>query len=187
MFSDKISYIVILVIIIVILFVVNKHALFPIYEGNTPAPATAHAPAPAPVISEGDQTIANKTISSDINQMTFDAQLQDVQNKINICNNLVKDINAKIPVSIGNIKINSVSQTTDVEDVGITINTGTVKTISSITNLEIDTGEWTMDIVLPEGKQGATGILGIQGLPGIQGDTGVQGEEGPQGKWGAPK
>ena len=181
MFSDKISYIVILVIIIVILFVVNKHALFPIYEGNTPAPA------PAPVISEGDQTIANKTISSDINQMTFDAQLQDVQNKINICNNLVKDINAKIPVSIDNIKINSVSQTTHVEDVGITINPGIVETISSITNLEIETGEWIMDIVLPKGKQGATGIQGIQGPTGGPGDTGVQGEEGPQGKWGASK
>ena len=162
MFSDKISYVVILVIIIVILFAVNKDALFPIYEGNTPATA----PAPAPVISEGDQTISNKNISSDINQMTFDAQLQDVQNKINICNNLVKDINAKIPVSIGDIKINPVSQTPDVEDVGIRITTGTVKTISSITNLAIETGEWSMDIVLPEGKQGATGIQGIQGPPG---------------------
>ena len=175
MFSDKISYIVILVIIIVILFAVNKDALFPIYEGNTPAPA----------VSEGDQTIANKNISSGINQMTFDAQLQDVQTKINICNNLVKDINAKIPASIGNIKINSVYQTPNVDHVGITINTGTVTTTSSITNLEIETGEWIMDIVLPKGKQGATGIQGIQGPTGGPGDTGVQGEEGPQGKWGA--
>ena len=169
MFSDKISYVVILVIIIVILFAVNKHALFPIYEGNTPAPA----------VSEADQTIANKNISSDINQMTFDAQLQDVQTKINICNNLVKDINAKIPASIGNIKINSVYQTPNVDHVGITINTGTVTTTSSITSLPIETGEWSMDIVLPEGKQGATGIQGIQGPPGVQGDT------GEQGKWGA--
>ena len=179
MFSDKISYVVILVIIIVILFAVNKDALFPIYEGNTPSPA------PAPAISEGDQTISNKNISSDINQMTFDAQLQDVQNKINICNNLVKDINAKIPASIGDIKINSVSQTPSVDHVGITINTGTVNTISSITSLPIETGEWSMDIVLPEGKQGAPGIQGIQGPPGDQGNTGEQGETGEQGKWGA--
>lgn len=177
MFSDKISYILILVIIIIILFVVNKQVLFPIYEGNTPAPA----------ISEGDQTIANKNISSDINQITFDAQLQDIQSKINMCNNLVEDINAKIPVSIDNITINSVSQTPNVNDVGITINTGTVDTISSITNLPIKTGKWSLDIVLPEGKPGAPGIQGIQGPTGSQGETGEQGETGPQGKWGAPK
>ena len=177
MFSDKISYVVILVIIIVILFAVNKDALFPIYEGNTPAPA--------PAISEGDQTISNKNISSDINQMTFDAQLQDVQTKINICNNLIEEINGKIPVSIGDIKINSVSQTTHVEDVGITINPGIVETTSSITNLPIYTGEWSIDIVLPEGKQGAPGIQGIQGPPGDQGNTGKQGDTGEQGKWGA--
>jgi len=175
MFSDKISYVVILVIIIVILFAVNKDALFPIYEGNTPAPA----------VSEGDQTISNKNISSGINQMTFDAQLQDVQTKINICNNLIEEINGKIPVSIGDIKINSVSQTTNVEDVGITINPGIVETTSSITNLPIYTGEWSIDIVLPEGKQGAPGIQGIQGPPGDQGNTGKQGETGDQGKWGA--
>ena len=177
MFSDKISYVVILVIIIVILFATNKDALFPIYEGNTPAPG--------PAVSEADQTIANKNISSGINQMTFDAQLQDVQTKINICNNLIEEINIKIPVSIGDIKINSVSQTPNVEDVGITINTGVVETISSITNLPIYTGEWSMDITLPQGKEGAAGIQGIQGGPGDQGNTGKQGETGDQGKWGA--
>ena len=177
MFSDKISYILILVIIIIILCSVNKQTLFPIYEGNTSAPA--------PAISEADQTISNKNISSNINQVTFDAQIQDVETKINICKNLIADINAKIPANIGDIKINSVTQTPNVDNVGITINPGTVTTISSITNLPIQTGEWNLDIVLPEGKEGARGIRGIQGPPGIPGKTGVQGEMGPQGKWGA--
>jgi hypothetical protein len=179
--SDKISYIVILVIIIIILFIVNKQTLFPIYEGIT-TPGTA--PAPAPAISEADQTVANKNLTGTVSQMTFNAQLQAVQSKINTCNNLVAAINAKIPASINDIKIGEVSQTETVDDVGVTINGGTMTTTSPITNLPIQTGEWTLNVVLPAGQTGATGIQGIQGPPGKNGDQGAIGTQGKQGPWG---
>ncbi len=177
--SDKISYIVILVIIIIILFIVNKQTLFPIYEGIT-TPGTA----PAPAISEADQTVSNKNLTGTVNQMTFNAQLQSVQSKINTCNNLVAAINAKIPASISDIHIGEISQTETVDDVGVTINGGTMTTTSPITHLPIQTGEWTLNVVLPAGQTGATGIQGIQGPPGKNGDPGPIGTQGKQGPWG---
>lgn len=180
--SDKISYIVILVIIIIILFIVNKQTLFPIYEGITPGSAPGSAPAPA--ISEADQTIANKTLTGDVNQMTFNGLLQSIQSKINTCNNLVATINAKIPASINDIKIGEIAQTETVEDVGITITNVPIMTISPITDLSNQTGEWTLNVVLPSGQTGATGIQGIQGPPGKTGAQGPIGPTGNQGTWG---
>jgi len=160
---------------------VNKQTLFPIYEGNT-TPGAALAPAPA--ISEADQIVSNKNLTGDVNQMTFNAQLQAIQSKINTCNNLVEAINAKIPASIDDIKIGEVAQTDTVDDVGITINSGTTTTTSPITNLPIQTGEWTLNVVLPAGQTGATGLQGIQGPPGNTGDQGPIGSQGKQGPWG---
>ena len=172
--SEKLLYIFILVIIVVILFIVNRQYLFPLYEGNASAPANEQA-----------ALIDNKEQTGVINQTSFNTLLQDVDSKIQACNNMIQDINKKIPISINDVLIQSVNQVEDINDVSIDITESVEpkKSISSITGVEIETAIWNLNFNLPTGKKGPIGLQGPQGDTGPEGKPGPQGVQGDQGPW----
>jgi hypothetical protein len=175
-YSEKLTYIFILVIIVTVLFIANRQYFFPLYEGNAPGPAEAN---------EQAAVIDNKELTGDINQASFNTLLQDVDSKIQACNNIIRDINSKIPMSINDILIQSVNQVENVNDVSINITQSSdpKKSISSITGAEIETAIWNLTFNLPSGKKGPIGEKGPQGVQGPPGKPGAQGSQGDQGPW----
>ena len=178
--SNKFAYVFILAILFCLLVFMNKDALFPIYEG-------ADGAAAAPQVNEGAATLDNKAISGAISKMSGNAQLSDIDSKIQTCRSLIAEINRKIPAKIQDIIIDQVSQSDDPKLIGITINPSVTSMLSPITNTQIETASWKISAVLPIGKQGPKGNRGPQGPPGPAGDTGVPGDQGPQGPWGNSK
>ena len=47
--------------------------------------------------------------------------------------------------------------------------------------------KWTLNAILPRGKQGKQGIQGRKGVTGPEGSPGEVGEQGLQGEWGSSK
>jgi len=74
-------------------------------------------------------------------------------------------------------KINEVINTYN----GFTFQVGTVDIGPASVNISGETGDYTLDFVVPEGPQGETGEMGPEGPEGPKGDTGDTGPEGPQG------
>jgi len=175
--SNKFAYVFILAILFCLLVFMNKDALFPIYEGADGAAAP----------NEGAATLDNKALSGAISKISGNAQLADIDSKIQICRSLIDEINRKIPAKIQDITIDEVSQSEDPNLIGITINPGVTTMLSPITNTQMGTATWKISAVLPMGKQGQRGNQGPQGPTGPVGDTGVPGDQGPQGPWGNNK
>ena len=67
---------------------------------------------------------------------------------------------------------------------GVTIDQGITSSLDPITNKQISTGTWTINAVLPRGKQGPRGVNGPKGFQGEHGPLGIQGDRGIQGPWG---
>ena len=178
--SNKFAYVFILAILFCLLVFMNKDALFPIYEG-------ADGAAAAPQVNEGAATLDNKALSGAISKMSGNAQMSDIDSKIQICRSLIDEINRKIPAKIQDIIIDQVSQSDDPSLIGITIKPGVTSMLSPITNTQIGTASWKISAVLPMGKPGPKGNQGPQGPPGPAGETGVPGDQGPQGPWGNSK
>jgi|Laugrespbdmm15sn_2_1035079.scaffolds.fasta_scaffold00014_9 hypothetical protein len=176
--SDRLTYTIILVIIFILLIVVNKDALFPVYEGNEPddEPDAAY---------EQLSINNNKQQSVDINETSFNAMIQDIQSKIDTCNNVIADINNKIPASIDDIQIGAVNQVEDESKVSVNITSGTNRkeSVSPITGGLIYTAVWVLNFNLPTGKQGPPGLKGPPGEEGGAGLAGPQGAPGLQGPW----
>jgi hypothetical protein len=175
--SNKFTYLLILAILLGLLVFMNSNTLFPIHEG-------ADGAAAAPKVNEGAATLDNKAISGAISKMSGNAQLSDIDSKIQLCRSLIDEINQKIPAKIQDITIDQVSQSDDPKLIGITIKPGVTTMLSPITNTQIETASWKISAVLPMGKQGQKGNQGPQGPSGPAGDTGVPGDQGPQGPWG---
>ena len=74
-------------------------------------------------------------------------------------------------------KINEVINTYN----DFTFQVGTVDIGPASVNISGETGDYTLDFVVPEGPQGETGEIGPEGPEGPKGDTGDTGPEGPQG------
>ena len=74
-------------------------------------------------------------------------------------------------------KINEVINTYN----SFTFQVGTVDVGPASVSISGETGDYTLDFVVPEGPQGETGEMGPEGPEGPKGDTGDTGPEGPQG------
>ena len=77
-------------------------------------------------------------------------------------------------------KINEVINTYN----GFTFQVGTVDVGPASVSISGETGDYTLDFVVPEGPQGETGEMGPEGPKGPKGDTGDTGPEGPEGPQG---
>lgn len=177
--NEKIIYIVLLVIVFIVFIYCNKQSFFPIYESALFSNVES-----APQPNERDAYNENKGITSNINSITSDRNLENVDAQINDCQNLIDEINSIIPRSIGDISIKSVNQTDNLEDVKIEIQTSTIQELDPITNNMAPTSKWQIHATLPRGKQGPPGIQGEKGETGEIGATGKIGEQGQQGPWG---
>lgn len=177
--SKKIVYIVLLVIILIVLVYVNRLYIFPLYE-----PAFFTKIATAPQVNERDAYNENKEITSEINSISGNRNLENIDTQINNCQGLINEINAVLPRKIEDIQIGTVSQTENLEDVNINITTKTEMTLDPITNQNSPSSIWTINAILPRGKQGPQGIQGSMGETGDIGSTGKPGKQGQQGPWG---
>ena len=172
-------YLVCLIFICLILIYINYSSIFPLFEGISPAPAVE--------MTETQATINNKQMTGDITMHTANSKLSDINSKIQECQTLINNINAILPRSIENIHIGTIDQTDDVNQVSARVLPSTTTITDPITGDESRTGIWTIDMVLPKGKQGPQGPQGLMGKTGEQGDTGTQGKHGLQGPWGTPE
>jgi len=178
--NKKIAYIVLLVVILIVFVYVNRLSIFPLYE---PAFFAKKGPS-APQVNERDAYNDNKDTTGKINSISSDRNLENIDTKINNCQKLIDEINAVLPRKIEDIQIGRVSQTENLEDVNIDINTQTQMTLDPITNQNTPSSIWTINAILPRGKQGPSGIQGQKGESGMIGDTGKPGKQGQQGPWG---
>jgi len=80
--------------------------------------------------------------------------------------------------------LGTVSQTDNLDDVKIQIGTSTEMSLDPITNTNGPSSVWTINAVLPRGKQGPPGIQGEKGETGDVGEPGQTGPQGQQGPWG---
>jgi len=169
--------IIILAIIVLILFYYNMN---PIKEG------LAISPSP----NEGNAYIENKDNTGKMTESTTNAILADVQSKINQCRMLITDINRILPRRIEDITVETVNQTENLDDVGISIVQGVTTSLDPIlkdasgNSVYGQSGTWTINATLPRGKVGPMGEKGIKGPRGQPGPPGLPGLPGPQGQWG---
>jgi len=171
-YQQRIVYIVILAIVIVVFFYYNKSV---ISEGLAPSTDTT---------DDGNAYIENKALTGEITDSTTHSKMSDVTSKIKECQNIINEINQVLPRSIDDIKIDSVSQTEDLDQIGFTIIPGVKQTLNPITNVNESTGTWTINAVLPRGKPGPSGLKGPKGNTGMHGPVGNEGQIGRQGPWG---
>ena len=179
--NKRIIYICLLVIILIILFCLNKDLLFPVQESAVFGKA---APSDTPQVDERDAYNDNKATTGTINTLSTDRSLENVDSQITDCKKLIDEINSIIPRKIQDFRMGTVSQTDNLEEVKIIINAETEISLDPITNENGPSGVWTIDAVLPRGQQGPQGIQGEKGETGEMGDTGEQGKPGQQGPWG---
>ena len=182
-------YIILLVIIFSILFYTNYYTIFPIFEGVVDTTentlySTLKNVSPATEMTETQATIDNKQISSDTTTNTVYSKLSDVSSKIQVCQTMIDNINAVLPRRIEDIQIGTINQTDDVNQVSVRVLPSTTTMIDPITQKNSRTGIWTIQMILPKGKQGPTGTQGLKGKTGPIGKTGTPGEKGLQGPWG---
>lgn len=179
MTNYKFIYILLLVIIISILICINYNSMFPIIENYFGQGVTV-----APAVDESQSVLANRATTKKIASTTYNSKLNDITTQINNCKSLIDEINSIIPRNIDNIKIGNVSQTTDLDAVNVTIDTRSVLQYDPVTKENAPTSEWTLNWILPMGKQGPTGIQGPIGPTGKEGKDGSVGARGLQGPWG---
>ena len=164
---------IIILAIIVFIFIYYNESIF--QEGLA---------ANTPPTSEANAYIENKDSTGIITDNTTKSILDDVSSKIAQCNDVIKEINGILPRRIEDIRINSVSQTTILDDVGIKIRQSVTETLDPITNENGTSGLWLIDAVLPRGKKGPPGNKGPKGVIGLPGVTGLRGPMGTMGPWG---
>ena len=172
-----------IIIILLILLYVNKDSLFPFYEA-----LSLKKPVPAP--ARPDERAAyndNKEQTSAITSLTYNTKLNDVSVQINDCQNLIDEINSILPRNVKDIQIGNVTQTDNLENVKIDIESKTITSLDPVTNTNAPAAVWTLNAILPRGKQGKQGIQGRKGVTGPEGSPGEVGEQGLQGEWGSSK
>jgi hypothetical protein len=181
MWSTKHMYIIILVIILLILIYVNQDIFHTLYEG-----ATDETTSSASIDANVDM---NKQQTGVVYSSIGDNQLDAIDSQIQSCLTLIEKINEKIPYKIENIVVDSVSQSEIDTDVGINITSedsrDSIK--NPITDTQMKTALWKLNIVLPKGKKGPVGDQGPKGDKGDKGGQGPIGDQGVQGPWGNSK
>ena len=177
--NKKIVCIVILVIIAIIFVYINQEYFFPVKESALFGTVES--------VPQEDERAAyndNKANTGNITTMTNDRNLENVDAQISDCQKLIDEINSIIPRKIQDIKLGTVSQTDNLDDVKIQIGTITEMSLDPITNTNGPSSVWTINAVLPRGKQGPPGIQGEKGETGDVGEPGQTGPQGQQGPWG---
>ena len=177
--NKRITYISLLVIILLTLFYLNKESLFPLQES-----AVFGESSPAPQVDERSAYNENKETTGTINTLSTNRSLENIDSQITDCQTLINEINSVIPRKIQDIRMGTVSQTDNLEEVNVLITTETQMALDPITNENGPSSIWTINAVLPRGKQGPQGIQGEKGETGDVGETGEQGQQGQQGPWG---
>ncbi len=179
--QTKIIYILLLVIIVVLLITMNYSTLVSIQENFFDfAPTTA----PQPADDQSQSVSENKAITSNISSTTYNSKLTSLTNQINECQSLNNQINTMVPRSIENIQVGTVSQTDNLDEVGVSIQTSSTMQTDPITNQPAPSSTWTINWILPRGQEGEQGIQGPKGPMGPDGDVGPDGKQGLQGPWG---
>ena len=112
--NEKLIYIVLLVIVFIVFIYCNQDYFFPVKESALFSKVES-----APQPNERDAYNENKGITSNISSITNDRNLDNVDAQINDCQKLIDEINSIVPRSIGDISIQSVNQTDNLEDVKI--------------------------------------------------------------------
>ena len=130
---------------------------------------------------------ANKLLTHEITNNTMALSLTEIGNKIEKCQNLIKEISAKLPVNIADIRIGEVSQNSNYNNnpqINITQVPAAVNSYNVTSGqAELPSSVWTIDAQLPLGEKG---IQGNQGNEGVQGEDGPRGLPGPKGPRGQP-
>lgn len=179
MIKNKFMYVLLLVIIIVLLITMNYSALISVKENFFGAAA-----APQPAEDQSQAVSENRAITSNISTSTYNSKLTGVVNQINECQSLIDQINTMVPRSIDNIQVGTVSQTDDLDEVGVNIQTSSTLELDPITNKSAPSSTWTINWILPRGQPGEEGLQGPKGETGPRGDIGPEGKQGLQGPWG---
>jgi len=179
MLKNKIIYILLLVIIVVLLITINYSTLINMKESFF-----GDSVARQPAVDESQSVNENKAITSNITSSTYNSKLTSITNQMNNCQSLINEINTMIPRSIENIQIGTVSQTDNLDDVGVNIQTSSTLQMDPITNLNAPSSTWTINWILPRGQPGEPGLQGPKGAAGPTGDVGADGKQGLQGPWG---
>ena len=177
-YQSRIMYLFILAIVIVVLFYYNYSV---VTEGATDATQST-----AEDTDEGDAYMDNKATTGEITDNTTDSKLRDIESQINECRTIIQEINRVLPRSLNNITIGEVTQTDDINKIGISIEQSIdTETLNTITNKKEPSAKWVINAILPRGQKGPHGLKGEKGPPGdigIIGKDGIQGEQGPWGK-----
>jgi hypothetical protein len=182
MIQNNVFYILLLVIVFISLICINYSTFFPSIENLSSLSGKSIATQPA--TNESQSVSENKQTTTDIAEKTYNGKLANVTNQMNISQTLINELNSMIPRSIDNIQIGNVSQTDTLDDVNIDIQSTTALEMDPITKKNEPFSTWTINFVLPRGKQGSPGIQGPKGQTGKTGDDGENGKPGLQGPWG---
>ena len=175
-YQNRIMYLFILAIVIIFLFYYNYSVLT---EGYDATQSTT------PVIDEGDALLENKQINSEIAATTADSKLKAVASQIKECRDIMTEINRVLPRSINHISVGDITQTDNLDEVGITIDQGLDQSTLNIISNEIEpSATWKINAILPRGQKGPPGMKGEKGQMGEKGEPGEQGPKGRQGPWG---
>lgn len=172
-----------IILVLLLLLYLNRKTLFPFYEALS---LTTYPPAPAPP-DERTSYNDNKEQTSKITTLTYNTKLNNVTSQISECQNLIDEINSILPRNVKDIQINNVTQTDNIENVKLDIDSKTITALDPVTNTNAPAAVWTINAILPRGKQGKQGIQGQKGLSGPEGSPGEAGDQGLQGEWGSSK
>ena len=184
MIQNKFFYILLLVIVIISLLCMNYNTLFPSQESLELIGST---PASQPATNETQSVSENKATTSLITESTYNSKLTNISNQIDSCQSMMNEINSMLPRTINDIQPGTISQTDNLDNVNIDIQTSTTMTMNPVTKKNTPSGQWTINMILPRGKNGEQGIQGIKGAKGETGEMGIQGKRGLQGPWGSEK
>jgi len=164
-YQSRIMYLFILAIVIIVLFYYNYSV---VTEG----------------LDESESQVDNRTNTGEITYNTTDEKLNSVASQIKECRDIIKNINSVLPRSINDIYVGDVTQTDNLDEIGIRIDQETnTSSLNPITN-EIETSAiWKINAVLPRGQKGPPGVKGDKGPRGDDGEPGDKGPRGRQGAW----
>jgi len=139
--------------------------------------------------AQGDMTKATVGLAVGANQATVDSLFGALQNRCNNIKTRIDTINQKIPRTVADIQVKSVSYVPweNKENSMIQIN----KIPYQFTPLNQTSSDcscnygckWDIVFTLPIGPAGNAGPQGPPGLPGASGASGQVGPRGPRGNW----
>lgn len=150
-------------------------------DGSTSADATGSA--------QGDMTAAKVNLTVGANQATVDSLFGGLQNRCNNIKTRIDSINQKIPRTVADIQVKSVSYVPwgSKENSMIQINKIPYQfTPPNPTSADCSCNygcKWDIVFTLPIGPVGNAGPPGDPGLPGESGKVGRAGPPGPRGDW----